>query len=310
MIAGEYVVLDGEEALVAAVSSRATARWTSTTDGSPRDSGGSPGAPTLPPEVVLTLEHALRSFGPVPMQIDIDTSPLRHGDRKLGLGSSAAAAVAAAGAVVAFHDGDLERERRRILGWALAGHRAIAPQGSGADVAASALGGIVCFKSDAVEDAQSIVWPADLSLEVVWTGAPARTSDLVAKVRVLADVDRTRYELVASPLRAAASELIAAIAAGDARAAASAADAHGRAVGRLGEAAGASIMTPSLERAASLARQFDGGAKPSGAGGGDVAIALFADPDRAAAFRDACPAHDLTPLSLSIGAEGVRAEGA
>lgn len=304
MIAGEYVVLDGAEALVAAVSARVTARWTGGSDRSPRDRSGSPGAPPLPPEVVLTLQESQRALGTVPMELEIDTSALRHGERKLGLGSSAAAAVAAAGSVVTYHGGDPANDRRRILKWALDGHRAVAPQGSGADVAASALGGLVRFKRDAVERAEAIAWPDALLLEVVWTGEPARTSDLVARVRAMPDRERA-----SAPLERAAERLIAAIAEGRAADAAAAANEHCLAMQALGEAAGAAIVTEPLERARKLALEHHGGAKPSGAGGGDVAIAFFADPDDASRFRARCPEHGLTPLSLTIGASGVRVEG-
>jgi len=47
---------------------------------------------------------------------------------------------------------------------------------------------------------------------------------------------------------------------------------------------GLPYMTPSLASIGTLAKQFGGAAKPSGAGGGDCAIALFPDPDAEAAF--------------------------
>jgi phosphomevalonate kinase len=65
-------------------------------------------------------------------------------------------------------------------------------------------------------------------------------------------------------------------------------------------------MTPSLARVAALAEAHGGGAKPSGAGGGDVALAFFADEDRAEAFRGACRLEGLTLVPLAMGVEGVR----
>ena len=269
----------------------------------------SPGKARLPPEAVLAREYAERDLGPVPMSLTIDTASLRHGDRKLGLGSSAAASAASAGAVLAWHGLDPAVERRRILAWALAGHRAIAPQGSGADVAAATLGGLVRFRRDAVEEAESLPWPKDLEVEVIWTGEPARTSDSVAKVRALANEDQTRYRAAADPLRAAAEALSGAVLEDDAKAVVRAARDHGRAMAELGEAAGAPIVTESLARVASLAEAHGGGAKPSGAGGGDVALAFFADAEAASRFRSAaCQERGLTALSLTIGAEGVRLE--
>lgn len=308
MISGEYVVLEGAEALVAAVGARVRAVWSAPrSDGSPDPASGSREHRGLPPEAVLARSYAEAELGPVPMELTIDTSALRHGERKLGLGSSAAASVAAAGAVLAWHGGDPACERRRILGWALAGHRAIAPQGSGADVAAATLGGLVRFRRDAVEAAESLAWPRALEVAVVWTGEPARTSDLVAKVRALADASPARYEKAAAPLRDAAAALLAAVLEDDAVSAVRAAREHGRAMAGLGDAAGAPIVTEPLSRVAAIAEAHGGGAKPSGAGGGDVALAFFADAEAASRFRMECRARDLTLLPLEMGAEGVAA---
>ncbi len=306
MIAGEYVVLDGAESLVTAVGARVIATASRRgSDRSPGSSPVSPGVSGLPPEAVLARSYAEAELGAAPMELTIDTSALRHGDKKLGLGSSAAASAASAAAVLAWHGGDPAAERRRVLGWALAGHRAVAPQGSGADVAASTLGGLVRFRRDAVEEASTLEWPAAVRVVVVWTGEPARTSDLVAKVRALADGDRARYEEASAPLARAAEALVAAMIEGDARGAMRAAREHGRAMGRLGDAAGAGILTPSLARVAALAEAHGGGAKPSGAGGGDVALAFFDDEARAEAFREACRLEGLTLVPLELGAKGV-----
>lgn len=307
MISGEYVVLDGAEALVAAVDARLVATGSrAPIDGSPGPGAGSADRPGLPPEALLARRYAEEELGAVPMELTIDASALRSEGKKIGLGSSAAASAAAAGAVLAWHGHDPAAERRRILGWALAGHRAVAPQGSGADVAAATLGGVVRFVRERAEEASTVAWPPELAVEVVWTGHPARTSDLLAKVRGLADGAPDAYRDATAPLRDAAAALLNAVVEGDAPGAVAAAGAHGEAMGRLGERTGAPIVTEALARVAELARAHGGAAKPSGAGGGDVALAFFADADRASAFRQACPDRDLTPISLRLGADGVR----
>lgn len=307
MISGEYVVLDGAEALVAAVDRRLIALGSRPPiDGSPERGASSPEGAGLPPEALLARQHAEDVLGATDMDLHIDASALRSSDRKLGLGSSSAASAAAAGAVVAYHGGDVAAERRRVLEWALRGHRAIAPQGSGADVAAATLGGLVRFERERAEDARVVEWPAELRVEVVWTGKPARTSELVAKVRALRERDPAAYRGATGPLHAAAEALLGAVLEGDAEETTRAADAHGEAMRGLGEAADAPIVTPLLAEAARLAREHGGGAKPSGAGGGDVALAFFTRDDDAAAFRRACPEAGLDLLSVQLGAEGVR----
>lgn len=309
MLSGEYVVLEGAEALVTAVDRRLYAVGSARRDdGSPQRGSGSPGRGTLPPEALLAREYAEAVVGVTDMELTVDASALRRGDRKLGLGSSSAASAAAAAAVVAWHGGDPAARRPEILGWALAGHRAVAPQGSGADVAAATLGGVVRFSREHAERAVTIEWPHTLHVEVVWTGKPARTSDLVAQVKTLEADAPGRYREVMRRLRDASEELLGAIVGGEARRAIEAADEHGAAMGALGEAAGAPIVTETLARVAELARAHRGGAKPSGAGGGDVALAFFDSARDAARFRDACATNELALLPLELGADGVRLE--
>jgi phosphomevalonate kinase len=321
MISGEYVVLDGAPALVLAVDARARVRWVHPRgsgpvhDGSRPASGGSPDAAGLPPEALLARAVAERALGPVPMDLALDVTAQRRDGLKLGLGSSAAAAAAAAAAVHAAHGADLADPgvRRAVLAHAFAGHRAVAPQGSGADVAASALGGLVAFArprgidNDSFE-ADPLAWPESLVIRIVWTGAEARTSDLLARVRALREADPARYAAVTAPLRDAAAALGAAVRAGQARAAVAAAGAHGEAMAALGEAAGAPVVEARLRAIAALARTHGGAAKPSGAGGGDVALAFFDDPAAADRFGRACSEAGATLVSLRLGAEGVRVE--
>ncbi|MCB9595423.1 MAG: hypothetical protein H6719_22070 [Sandaracinaceae bacterium] len=308
MISGEYVVLDGAEALVAAVDRRLVVIGSAAApDRSGAPSGGSPDGGSLPPEALLARQYAEAALGETPMDLTLDASALRSGAHKLGLGSSSAASAAAAGAVLAWRGEDPAAHRRQILGWALAGHRAIAPEGSGADVAAATLGGIVRFTRSRAEAAESLDWPYGLWVEVVWTGKPARTNVLVAKVKSLAVSDPAAYRARMSALRDASDAFLAAFVDGDAARACLAADAHGVAMGALGDAADAPIVTEELHAVAELARTCGGGAKPSGAGGGDVALAFFRRAEDAARFRAGCAAADLTLLSLTLGAEGVLA---
>ena len=199
-----------------------------------------------------------------------------------------------------------------MLAIALEGHRSVAPEGSGADVAASVLGGLVRFRRDAesgaVLEASAVSFPVGTAVRVVWTGHEARTSELVRKVRALLETDRAAYERAMGALRDAATQLVEAVAANDAHALVRAASVHHDAMGKLGEAASAPIVDAGLARAAALARAHGGAAKPSGAGGGDVALAFFADQDAAKKFAAACPANALTLVDVALGVEGVRQE--
>jgi phosphomevalonate kinase len=68
------------------------------------------------------------------------------------------------------------------------------------------------------------------------------------------------------------------------------------------------VFTPALRRACAIAAELPGAAaKPSGAGGGDCAIAFVAPADRLelrARWRDA----GLIPLAVELDPEGARPE--
>jgi phosphomevalonate kinase len=309
MLAGEYVVLDGAVALVCAVDRRAIACLGAAANRSHPGGGGSPETRPLPPEALLARSLAESRVGKTLQELHIDVTALRAGERKLGLGSSAAGAAAAAAAIYAHagHDITAEAVRRQVLEVALEGHRSVAPEGSGADVAASVLGGFVRFRktsSDAVE-ADAVAWPEGLHACVVWTGAEARTSDLVRRVRELEARDPATYGARMDALRAAAEDFVTSFGAGDTTGVVRATGEHHRAMASLGDAAGAPIVEDRLAAVASLAEATGGAAKPSGAGGGDVALAFFGDARAASHFRQACGARHLDVLPLSLGDEGV-----
>jgi phosphomevalonate kinase len=299
MIAGEYAVLDGAEAIVAAVGRRAYARL------------GAFAQQELPLEAVAARARAEQLLGAVPGALHIDVSELRQAGRKLGLGSSAAAAAVAAGVVFAAHGRDLASPsvREQILGAAIQGHRVIAPDGSGADVAASVLGGFVRFRKlgDGVET-HSLNWPATLELVVVWSGQAVRTSDMIANVRALEAEHPATYRQRMRALAEQSDQLISALLAAEKRAVLDCFHAYGTAMGELGEAAGIAIVDETCKQIRVLALDLGGAAKPSGAGGGDVAIAAFGDPAGAAAFRVGCADAGFEVLSLDLGVAGERHE--
>lgn len=262
----------------------------------------------MPPEVQTTLELACRSCGHVPGGLVVDASALRRDEIKLGLGSSAAAAAATAGAVLATHGHALEDPdvTFRVFECALEGHMAVAPQGSGVDVAASSLGGFLRFRRGGEVEVERLTVPAELCIELVWTGHAARTSELVAKVVGLSEDAPESYREHMARLCDGANEFVHAFGQGSPTEVVSAAESYAHAMAALGDAAGAPIVESRLDLAAKLAGRFSGSAKPCGAGGGDVAIAFFADSGAADGFKLACREEGLHPIEVSWGAPGVR----
>jgi len=68
------------------------------------------------------------------------------------------------------------------------------------------------------------------------------------------------------------------------------------ALARLGDAAGAPIVTPLDERVAEVARRHGGAAKPSGAGGGELAVVFALGEEALAAALAECGRRGAPPL--------------
>lgn len=162
MLFGEYAVLHGHTAIVAAVDRHATCEVLAPEHEGQRRIE----APELGTSCEICMYNgekagdglaiaraAMRSFGwPEPGRYRLDTSPLGHVDeagirQKLGMGSSAAVTVALVGAAVAASGRDPATCRPEIFAHAHQGHRAAqGGRGSGADVAASVFGGLVGYR--------------------------------------------------------------------------------------------------------------------------------------------------------------------
>ena len=296
LLCGEYAVLEGAPAVVAAIDRRVSVSWSESS------------AP-MSPEVEATLRRAREELGPLPRSVTVDASNLRQGHVKLGLGSSAAATVATAGASCATHGRELgdSDTLHRVFSIALEGHSSIAPQGSGVDVAASAFGGFLRFtRADDDVEARTLKQPADLRMCLIWTGHAARTSELVGKVHALREDSPREYRTCMDRLSELSHRFASAFEDGNAADVIAGAASYSSAMGMLGAAAGAPIVDAELGRASALATRFSGSAKPCGAGGGDVAVAFFLDPDAAIGFELACKDDGLHPIDVSWGATGVR----
>jgi phosphomevalonate kinase len=297
LLCGEYAVLDGAPAVIAAVDRRVHVSWTE--DLIP-----------MTGEVEATASLAQAALGQLDGSLRLDAGELHRDAIKLGLRSSAAAAAAAAGAVFAAHGRSLEDPAtlQELFGLAFEGHASIAPQGSGADVAAAVFGGFLRFERTGEQiSTRALGCPDGLEIRLVWTGHAARTSELVGKVKALERQEPARYRSCMDRLNQLATEFAHAFEAGNAMEVVATAGSYALAMGSLGEAAEAPILEARLERAAQLASDFSGSAKPCGAGGGDVAIGFFVEPDAARGFELACEEEGLHPIEVSWGAKGVQA---
>lgn len=250
MLLGEYAVLEDAPALVAAVNRRAEGR---------RFNTGRSESP-----VVRAVRAAVEADqGPKRFGIDIDTRGFRDAaNTKLGIGSSAATAVAAAALFSGAGD-------ERTFGFALEGHRASAGgKGSGVDVAACFHGGVISTRVQPAPVRPLATRVSGLQMCVLGTGEAASTSEFVSRCR-----SSDRWAHWCKVLTALAEEGIEAYGSGDRLRFLSAVARYGRAMKGLGTDAGVPVVTDRLEAVAKTAAALGGAAKPSGAGGGDVAVA-------------------------------------
>ncbi len=305
MLSGEYAVLDGAPALVAAVQRRAVVQVVPT--GTADVARGLDHPEPRFPEVAATRALAEQELGfELDGELTVDVSELRGAEVKLGLGSSAAAAAATA--ALMFDRAGRTPTPAELFDLAIRGHEEVAPQGSGADVASAVHGGTIHYLAP-IRQVRPVLWPTDLIATVVFTGQAASTRELVGKVRALQQSAGGRYDRCMRRLADGAVTLAKAFEAADGPAIVAAADDYGKAMGGLGAAAGAPIVEERLTRIAELAREAGGAAKPSGAGGGDVAIAFFTDEDASAAFASACGAAGFEVLDVTLGGPGARVDG-
>lgn len=330
VIAGEYAVVEGRPALVAAVDRRAVCRVEAAPVLQVSALGRGPlvareqwGEIFFPDDdtgafaltAAVMTEAMARGVELPTAHIVLESDRFSLRDRqgrplKLGLGSSAAVAVALAAALT----GDASRaELLSILRVADAGHRRFSQgRGSGVDVAAAAWGGVIRFEREGPgRPMVAEPWPLcppGLSLVCAFAGESTSTRAFLEGVEAFAGRDRAQHLQSMDEIERGTLELLEAAQPGeDPRVFLAAIDRCRRALQRLGERAGVDIVSAPHREIAKIARAFGGAAKPSGAGGGDVAI-CFVPHDARAALSDALEAAGYPVTLLEVGAPGVREE--
>jgi phosphomevalonate kinase len=278
VLCGEYAVIDGAPAVVVAVDRGVACAW------SPGDA--------LRIETPTGDDRFVRA---ALLDADAPSGTWRFEDwnpvpstTKVGLGGSAAAVVAAilgAGAARGRPPGPaaLHAHAARV-------HHAVQGSGSGIDVAASALGGVLRFAGGAATPLPSELVGGD-RLVVVFSGASAATGPRVATYRAWPD----RAGFVAESARivdAFATDPVAALAA------------NGALLRDMAARSGVAYWTPAIDGIVRAAEAHGGAAKPSGAGGGDIVVALFPEAARAAAYAEEVGAAGflVVPVGVAGGA--------
>ena len=313
---GEYAVLDGAPALLAAVDRRVIVtaapsdddRWHLSTPGLDLDAltleadGSIPAGVDGRTRTLLQVFDAVRTIVPCTgaLSITIDSSAFFAAGHKLGLGSSAAVATALTAALSTASGRSPSREDIRIL--ATDAHRsAQRGAGSGGDVASSSYGGLIGYVRDTVPT--SLVWPQELEIMAVVTGIGSSTTNLIGKVADYAARDTARYRADIARLAALAHQAQDAVRSAEdfLRLASDYFDA----LVELDAHAGAGIISDHHLRLHSLAADLDGVFKTSGAGGGDVGLVFGRRGESAARLAAAFAEAGAEAVPLGFGANGV-----
>jgi len=253
------------------------------------------GAPQGDPGAVVAV---LRRLGWMRGRVVVDSRPFLIGERKLGLGRSAATIAAAVIARRLLADASLDPAA--VLADALAANALFQyGQGSGADVAAAVYGGVVAAerRDDFLAVARHAL-PDGLELVAGWTGESAATTPLITAFAEMPSPP------VLADLSAAARDAVAAVTTGDGASLCDAVDRSGDLLVRFGAETGLPIVTSALRRLIDGARGAGAVAKPSGAGGGDCGIAIAPNARVAAAVRAAWRDAGILTLDVVVAANG------
>jgi phosphomevalonate kinase len=310
---GEYAVLEGAPALVLAIDRYAVATLEPSGDRACRlrtrmaeqaersfPFGVSSGVALV--DAVTAAAPAARPWCGV-----LDSSAFFADRAKLGLGSSAAALCAWAGAWAGYCAQAALRPATSLT--ALVGlHRAFqGGRGSGIDVAASLMGGAVEFRLDAAHVPQvgSVRLPNSVGFAGIFAGRSASTPEFIAHFRAFQAARPTEAAALLRRLRATAEAGCAAARGGAAEAFVEAIADYGRGLAGLGVAIGADIVTAEHRQIGEHARRHGVAYKVSGAGGGDLGLACALDAAALEAFKASVRERGFRVIELGLAERGL-----
>jgi phosphomevalonate kinase len=311
---GEYAVLDGAPALVLTVDRYAVAtieaapgpdcRLTTLMPGpDERDFGsGQPSGAGLV-DLVAAASPPVAAW-----RATLDSVAFFAGGTKLGLGSSAAALCAWAGAYRCFAAASGAAALDFTVEELIELHRAFqGGKGSGLDVAASHTGGAIEYRLSGSGKPQigSVRLPNSVGFAGIFAGRSASTPALVAHYRAWRRERPEQAAAVLAGLAQVAEAGCGAARGGDGVALVEAVAEYGRALQNLGLAIGAEIVTAEHRQIGERARRYGVAYKVSGAGGGDLGLACALDGHALAAFKQAIAAEGFRVIDFRLAERGL-----
>jgi phosphomevalonate kinase len=313
-------VLSGAPALVIAVDRYSRARIAPSGDGRTHfvaqlgdraEVSVAAGAPTGH-ALVDRVCGATGASGAVPgWRGTLDSADFFARGTKLGLGSSAAALCAWAGAWAAYCRAHGRAAAPPTVDGLIELHREFqGGAGSGLDVAASFTGGVIRYALDPHRRAQigSVRLPKGVGFAGIFAGSSASTPDLVSRYHAWEAAEPQAASRLKATLSGIAAAGCRAASVGDAREFLAAVAEYGRGLDALGLAMHADIVTAEHRRIGVLAADLGVVYKTSGAGGGDIGLAFSLQPEVLAEFTSRVATLGFQVVELTVDLRGLVVE--
>jgi phosphomevalonate kinase len=256
-----------------------------------------------PQDQLKLFEVALNyfyEFQPLPtFEININTSSFFDVEgRKMGLGSSAAATVSLTAALLRAQTGKNPAPNDTRLHAQAIHHRLNEGYGSGADIYASVFGGV--FRYSINDKAIRHIQPwqnEEWAFLPVFTGHSQRSKTWVAHIQEWATVESQEAQKRFQQINDASLMLQRALETQNGPQLRDGLQKGAVAMNALGQAVQLDIFDRHNEAIGHIAEQFGGSAKPSGAGGGDVAL-VFLPKNTLSEFKKEALKQELKPIDL------------
>ncbi|MEY8446390.1 phosphomevalonate kinase [Enterococcus ratti] len=261
-------------------------------------------------------KNILLSFYDLKVTSELDSS----NGRKYGLGSSGAVTVATVKALNIFYA--LNLTQIEIFKIAALANLAVQDNGSCGDIAASCYGSWIAFstfdhqwlqkqeKQYPITKLLEMNWPGlsiellpapkDLRLLIGWTGSPASTSDLVDQVHRSRTEKMAAYQKFLQDSTCCVHKMIQGFKENNIKLIQAMIRQNRQLLHELSAITGVLIETPALNKLCSLAEEYEGAAKSSGAGGGDCGIVIVDQKSGILPLMSAWEHAEITPLPLHV----------
>jgi len=292
ILLGEHFVVHGTGALLCAIGRRVRVACSERAGGAVRVRSAYGDGVAAAPEAIASVPAHHRPIVQVAREAGggLDVAVESDIPAGVGLGSSSACCVAAAGAILGV-------AAPGALAAALRAERTVFAGASGADTAACAAGGIIAFSGGSHEACEA---PARASLVIASTGRAHTTADVVEAVRRRAGSDAARFGALCERVAGLVEDARAALRSGDLVSLGRHMAENQECLARIG------VSDAGLDRLVRAASAPSYGAKLTGAGRGGCVIALV-DASNAARTLGAVRAAGAEAFESEMGARGLGA---